>query len=84
MTPPNPRSDPGVISGSTFHSSNPAHPVVTQGIKKPASFLGLIFLSLVVVCVCFFAFSSFPFPHLSCFSEPRRHPLVRPVRVCHG
>ncbi|XP_039977945.1 zinc finger transcription factor Trps1 isoform X1 [Xiphias gladius] len=32
MTPPNPRGDPGVISGSTFHPSNPAHPVVTQGV----------------------------------------------------
>ncbi|XP_022602867.1 zinc finger transcription factor Trps1 [Seriola dumerili] len=32
MTPPNPRSDPGVISGSTFHTSSPAHPVVTQGV----------------------------------------------------
>ncbi|XP_017280587.1 zinc finger transcription factor Trps1 isoform X2 [Kryptolebias marmoratus] len=31
-TPPNPRGDPGVISGSTFHPSNPAHPVVTQGV----------------------------------------------------
>ncbi|KAM9839095.1 zinc finger transcription factor Trps1 [Aulostomus maculatus] len=30
MTPPNPRGDPGVIS--TFHPSNPAHPVVTQGV----------------------------------------------------
>ncbi|XP_068431531.1 zinc finger transcription factor Trps1 [Clinocottus analis] len=32
MTPPNPRGDPGVISGSTFLASNPAHPVVTQGV----------------------------------------------------
>ncbi|XP_042362056.1 zinc finger transcription factor Trps1 [Plectropomus leopardus] len=32
MTPPNPRGDPGMISGSTFHSSNPAHPVVAQGV----------------------------------------------------
>uniref|UniRef100_A0A8D2ZYZ9 Zinc finger transcription factor Trps1 n=1 Tax=Scophthalmus maximus TaxID=52904 RepID=A0A8D2ZYZ9_SCOMX len=32
MTPPNPRGDPGVISGSTFHTSNSAHPVVTQGV----------------------------------------------------
>ncbi|XP_041868543.1 zinc finger transcription factor Trps1 isoform X2 [Melanotaenia boesemani] len=32
VTPPNSRGDPGVISGSTFHLSNPAHPVVTQGV----------------------------------------------------
>ncbi|KAM9738398.1 zinc finger transcription factor Trps1 isoform 2-T5 [Menidia menidia] len=32
VNPPNPRGDPGVISGSTFHPSNPAHPVVTQGV----------------------------------------------------
>ncbi|XP_075995486.1 zinc finger transcription factor Trps1 isoform X2 [Genypterus blacodes] len=32
MTPPNPRGDPSMISGSTFHSSNPSHPVVTQGV----------------------------------------------------
>ncbi|XP_034400586.1 zinc finger transcription factor Trps1 isoform X4 [Cyclopterus lumpus] len=32
MTPPNLRGDPGVISGSTFLASNPAHPVVTQGV----------------------------------------------------
>ncbi|XP_071756152.1 zinc finger transcription factor Trps1, partial [Centroberyx gerrardi] len=32
VTPPNPRGDAGVISGSTFHPSNPAHPVVTQGV----------------------------------------------------
>ncbi|XP_047460524.1 zinc finger transcription factor Trps1 isoform X2 [Mugil cephalus] len=32
MTPPNPRGDPSVISGSTFHPSNPSHPVVTQGV----------------------------------------------------
>ncbi|XP_059206332.1 zinc finger transcription factor Trps1 [Centropristis striata] len=32
MTPPNPRGNPGMISGSTFHPSNPAHPVVTQGV----------------------------------------------------
>ncbi|XP_056272816.1 zinc finger transcription factor Trps1 isoform X2 [Pseudoliparis swirei] len=31
-TPPHLRSDPGVISGSTFLASNPAHPVVTQGV----------------------------------------------------
>lgn len=33
MTPPNPRGDPGV----TFHPSNPAHPVVTQGIQMHTS-----------------------------------------------
>ncbi|XP_041664659.1 zinc finger transcription factor Trps1 isoform X2 [Cheilinus undulatus] len=32
MTPPNPRGDPAVIVGSTFHPSNPSHPVVTQGV----------------------------------------------------
>ncbi|XP_031152038.1 zinc finger transcription factor Trps1 [Sander lucioperca] len=32
MTPPNPRGDPGVISGSTFRPYDPAHPVVTQGV----------------------------------------------------
>ncbi|XP_074542509.1 zinc finger transcription factor Trps1 [Halichoeres trimaculatus] len=32
MTPPNPRGDPAVIAGSTFHPSNPSHPVVTQGV----------------------------------------------------
>ncbi|XP_027891933.1 zinc finger transcription factor Trps1 isoform X1 [Xiphophorus couchianus] len=32
VTPPNPRGDPSVISGSTFHPSNPAHPVVAQGV----------------------------------------------------
>ncbi|KAM4725577.1 zinc finger transcription factor Trps1 isoform 2-T5 [Anableps anableps] len=32
VTPPNPRSDPSVISGSTFHPSNPSHPVVAQGV----------------------------------------------------
>ncbi|KAM4539855.1 zinc finger transcription factor Trps1 isoform 1-T5 [Odontesthes bonariensis] len=32
VTLPNPRGDPGVISGPTFHPSNPAHPVVTQGV----------------------------------------------------
>lgn len=32
MTPPYPRGDSGVISGSSSHLSNPAHPVVTQGV----------------------------------------------------
>ncbi|CAJ1084095.1 zinc finger transcription factor Trps1 isoform X2 [Xyrichtys novacula] len=32
MTPPNPRGDPAVIAGSTFHPSNPSHPVVAQGV----------------------------------------------------
>ncbi|KAF7211064.1 zinc finger transcription factor Trps1 [Nothobranchius furzeri] len=32
VTSPNPRGDPGVISGSTFHPSNPSHPVVSQGV----------------------------------------------------
>ncbi|XP_060916535.1 zinc finger transcription factor Trps1 isoform X1 [Labrus mixtus] len=32
MTPPNPRGDPALIGGSTFHPSNPSHPVVTQGV----------------------------------------------------
>ncbi|XP_026155742.1 zinc finger transcription factor Trps1 [Mastacembelus armatus] len=32
MSPPNPRGDPGVISGPTLHPSNHAHPVVTQGV----------------------------------------------------
>ncbi|KAM6974767.1 zinc finger transcription factor Trps1 isoform 2-T3 [Tautogolabrus adspersus] len=32
MTPPNPRGDPAMIGGSTFHPSNPSHPVVTQGV----------------------------------------------------
>ncbi|XP_015248363.1 PREDICTED: zinc finger transcription factor Trps1 isoform X2 [Cyprinodon variegatus] len=32
VTPPNPRGDPSVISSSTFHPSNPAHPVVAQGV----------------------------------------------------
>ncbi|KAM3850582.1 zinc finger transcription factor Trps1 [Diretmus argenteus] len=32
MTPPTPRGDPGAMAGSTFHLSNPVHPVVTQGV----------------------------------------------------
>ncbi|XP_061598375.1 zinc finger transcription factor Trps1 [Cololabis saira] len=32
VTPPNPRGDPSVISGSTSHPSDPAHPVVAQGV----------------------------------------------------
>ncbi|XP_043995320.1 zinc finger transcription factor Trps1 isoform X3 [Gambusia affinis] len=32
VTPPNPRGDPSVISGPTSHPSNPAHPVVAQGV----------------------------------------------------
>ncbi|MED6244147.1 hypothetical protein ATANTOWER_025067 [Ataeniobius toweri] len=32
VTPPNRRGDPSVISNSTFHPSNPAHPVVAQGV----------------------------------------------------
>ncbi|XP_021178618.2 zinc finger transcription factor Trps1 isoform X2 [Fundulus heteroclitus] len=32
VTPSNPRGDPSVISSSTFYPSNPAHPVVAQGV----------------------------------------------------
>uniref|UniRef100_A0A8C8E0V9 Zinc finger transcription factor Trps1 n=1 Tax=Oryzias sinensis TaxID=183150 RepID=A0A8C8E0V9_9TELE len=32
VTPPNQRGDPSVISGPTFRLSDPAHPVVTQGV----------------------------------------------------
>ncbi|XP_028316997.1 zinc finger transcription factor Trps1 isoform X2 [Gouania willdenowi] len=32
MSAPDSRCDPAVISGLTFHPSNPAHPVVTQGV----------------------------------------------------
>lgn len=33
MTPPNPRGDSGVISGSTLNPSYLAHPVLTQAYK---------------------------------------------------